>query len=85
MANLNHKKALVLGGSRGIGAAVVTRLRQEGADTRFTYANSDQAAEELAAKTVSKAIKVDSSNRDALVSVIRDQEAQHTIDGGFGA
>ena len=75
MTNLDNKKALVLGGSRGIGAAVVTRLQQEGADTRFTYANSDQAAEELAAKTVSQAIKVDSTNRESLAAVIRDQGA----------
>ena len=43
MTNLSNKKALVLGGSRGIGAAVVTRLQQEGAATTFTYANADQA------------------------------------------
>ena len=30
MANLLNKQALVLGGSRGIGAAVVTRLQQDG-------------------------------------------------------
>lgn len=75
MANLNNKKTLVLGGSRGIGAAVVARLQQEGADTRFTYANSDQAAAELAAKTGARAIKADSRNREALASVIRDQGA----------
>jgi cyclic-di-GMP-binding biofilm dispersal mediator protein len=73
MANLNNKQALVLGGSRGIGAAVVTRLQQEGADTSFTYANSNQAAVELTSKTGARAIKVDSTNRDALATVIRDQ------------
>ncbi len=75
MTNLTDKKALVLGGSRGIGAAVVTRLRQEGATTVFTYANSDQAADDLAIKTGSQAVKVDSTNREALASVIRDQGA----------
>ena len=75
MTVLNNKQALVLGGSRGIGAAVVTRLQQEGADTRFTYANSDQAAAEVEAKTGARAIKVDSTNREALASVIRDQGA----------
>ena len=73
MANLPNKQALVLGGSRGIGAAVVTRLQQEGVSTTFTYAN--QSAEELTAKTGAQAIKVDSTNREALASVIRDQGA----------
>jgi cyclic-di-GMP-binding biofilm dispersal mediator protein len=75
MTNLNNKKALVLGGSRGIGAAVVTRLQQEGADTSFTYANSGQAAAEVETKTGARAIKVDSTNREALSLVIRDQGA----------
>jgi NAD(P)-dependent dehydrogenase (short-subunit alcohol dehydrogenase family) len=37
MSTLNGKKALILGGSRGIGAAIVTRLAAEGATTTFTY------------------------------------------------
>lgn len=75
MSHFINKKALVLGGSRGIGAAVVTRLQQDGADTTFTYASSDQAATELAAQTGAQAIQVDSGNREALASVIRDQGA----------
>lgn len=75
MANLIGKKALVLGGSRGIGAAVVTRLQQEGATISFTYASSDQAAAEVSTNTEAKAIKVDSSDREALASVIQDQGA----------
>ncbi|WP_415887778.1 SDR family oxidoreductase [Neptuniibacter sp. QD37_6] len=75
MATLTNKKALVLGGSRGIGAAVVARLQQEGAATSFTYANSDDAATEVAANTGAKPIKVDSSNREALAAVIQDQDA----------
>lgn len=75
MTHFINKKALVLGGSKGIGAAVVTRLQRDGADTAFTYASSDQAAIELAAVTGAKAIKVDSADREALASVIRDQGA----------
>lgn len=75
MANLIGKKALVLGGSRGIGAAVVARLQQEGATTSFTYASSDQAAAEVSANTGANAIKADSSDRKALASVIQDQGA----------
>jgi len=75
MSNLSNKKALVLGGSRGIGAAVVARLQQEGATTTFTYANADQAASEVSTNTGAQAVKVDSTNRAALAEVIREQGA----------
>jgi cyclic-di-GMP-binding biofilm dispersal mediator protein len=75
MTHFVDKKALVLGGSRGIGAAVVARLQRDGADTTFTYANADEAATQLSAETGAQAIKVDSANREALAAVIRDQGA----------
>ena len=34
---LENKRALVTGGSRGIGAAIVKRLASEGADVALTY------------------------------------------------
>lgn len=73
MANLVNKTALVLGGSRGIGAATVRRLVNEGAKVTFTYASSDAPAKQLAAETGSKAIKVDSADRQALTQVIQSQ------------
>ncbi|CAG0993494.1 3-oxoacyl-[acyl-carrier protein] reductase [Anaerolineae bacterium] len=45
---LNKKIALVTGGSRGIGAAIVRRLAQEGAHVAFTYSSSEKAAKALA-------------------------------------
>ncbi|MGE7084044.1 SDR family oxidoreductase [Achromobacter xylosoxidans] len=42
------KAALVTGGTRGIGAAIVRGLAQRGAAVAFTYASSDSAANELA-------------------------------------
>ncbi|MFO7708042.1 MAG: 3-oxoacyl-ACP reductase family protein [Desulfobacterales bacterium] len=44
---LNGKVALVTGGSRGIGAAIVRRLAQEGADVAFSYSASAKAAKAL--------------------------------------
>lgn len=44
MKKLTDKIALVTGGSRGIGAAIVKRLAAEGAKVVFTYANSAEKA-----------------------------------------
>lgn len=46
MSRLAGKRALVTGGSRGIGAAIAMRLAREGADVALTYERSaDKAAE----------------------------------------
>ena len=44
---LNGKVALIQGGSRGIGAAIVKRLAAEGAAVAFTYVSSGAKSEEL--------------------------------------
>lgn len=44
------KIALVLGGSRGIGAAIVEQLALDGAKVTFTYAASQERAERLASR-----------------------------------
>lgn len=44
---LSGKVALVTGGSRGIGAAIVRRLARDGADVAFSYAASAERAEDL--------------------------------------
>jgi 3-oxoacyl-[acyl-carrier protein] reductase len=46
MASLQGKRALVTGGSRGIGAAVVRRLPQEGADVALTFVSAPEHASE---------------------------------------
>ncbi|HLW26843.1 MAG TPA: SDR family oxidoreductase [Kiloniellales bacterium] len=72
MARFDGKSALVLGGSRGIGAAIVRRLAADGAKVAFTYAASYAAAEELAVETDSRAVLTDSSDRDAVISRVRE-------------
>ena len=39
-----NKKALVTGGTRGIGKAIVLDLAANGCDVVFTYHSSDEAA-----------------------------------------
>ncbi|OCJ54068.1 SDR family oxidoreductase [Agrobacterium tumefaciens] len=66
------KSVLVLGGSRGIGAAIVRRFADEGAKVTFTYGASQGAAEELVKETGSTAIRADSANRGEVIRVVRD-------------
>jgi 3-oxoacyl-[acyl-carrier protein] reductase len=47
---LSGKIALVTGGSRGIGAAIVRRLSRDGATVAFTYASSPERAQALVAE-----------------------------------
>lgn len=70
MADLAGKRALVLGGSRGIGAAIVRRLAAEGATVSFTYLGAQAAAEQLAAATGGTARRVDSADRDAVIAAV---------------
>src|SRR5690625_1453905 len=71
MTYFHGKNALVLGGSRGIGAAIVRRLAAEGAQVTLTYAASREAAERLAAETGSTAALTDSADRDAVIARVR--------------
>lgn len=45
--SLEHKNALVTGGSRGIGRAIALKLADYGANVAITYASSADAAEEV--------------------------------------
>ncbi|POU77101.1 oxidoreductase [Leclercia sp. LSNIH6] len=72
MAALQKRSVLVLGGSRGIGAAIVRRFASEGASVVFSYAGSPDAAAQLAAETGSVAVQTDSADRDAVIKLVRD-------------
>ncbi|MCQ7028933.1 SDR family NAD(P)-dependent oxidoreductase, partial [Escherichia coli] len=64
MGAFTGKTVLILGGSRGIGAAIVRRFVTDGANVRFTYAGSKDAAERLAQETGATAVFTDSSDKD---------------------
>lgn len=72
---LENKRALVTGGSRGIGAAIVKRLAREGAHVALTYVSKpDQAyatvkaAQALGVKGL--AIQADSTDPKAVVAAV---------------
>ncbi|MHC5936114.1 3-oxoacyl-ACP reductase family protein [Nostoc sp.] len=72
---LKNKRALITGGSRGIGAAIVKRLASEGADVAFTYASSPDRANEIvqAAQALgvqALAIQADSAEATAVVAAV---------------
>ena len=73
--NLSGKVALIQGGSRGIGAAIVKRLAAQGAAVAFTYVSSAAKAEELQNSVISEggkalAIHADSASADAIRNAV---------------
>jgi 3-oxoacyl-[acyl-carrier protein] reductase len=85
MKMLNEKKALVTGGSRGIGAAIAIGLARAGADVAITYFNSPDAANqtvgairETGAQGI--AIKADAGNGEAVREAVAEA---HRLLGGM--
>ena len=72
MTSYQGKSVLVLGGSRGIGAAIVKRFTADGAKVTFTYGASQEAAEQLARDTGSTAVRADSADRNAVLNLVRE-------------
>ncbi|WP_243055562.1 3-oxoacyl-ACP reductase family protein [Pseudomonas sp. BP01] len=75
--SLEGKVALVQGGSRGIGAAIVRRLAREGAQVAFTYVSSAGPAEALAREITENggkalALRADSADAAAVQLAVDD-------------
>jgi len=75
MSDFAGKNILVLGGSRGIGKAIVERFAAGGGQVAFTYAGSAEAAAALAAETGAEAIRTDSADRDAVIATVAGRGA----------
>lgn len=81
MNKLANKIALVTGGSRGIGAAIVKRLASEGATVAFTYNSSPEKAEALAQEInagggKAQAIAANSADAAAVTAAVEQTVSQ---------
>jgi 3-oxoacyl-[acyl-carrier protein] reductase len=83
MSTLLGKAALITGGSRGIGAAIVRRLASEGASLAFTYAASEDRATALGAEVEKSGRKVLPIKADSADSAAVKQAVARTV-SSFG-
>ena len=67
---MKDKIAIVTGGSRGIGAAIVKRFAAAGAKVYFTYANSESAAHGLASETGASAMRCPQGDPVAIAEAV---------------
>src|SRR5262249_47585136 len=81
---IQHKRALITGGSRGIGAAIVKRLPREGAHVALTYSSKPDEANKTAAAAKALgvqalAIQADSADPEAVVAAV--EQTVHEFGG----
>jgi len=68
--------ALVTGGSRGIGAAIAKRLKDEGFRVAASYAGNDEAAQRFKSETGIPVFKWDVGDFDACANGVRQVEGE---------
>jgi 3-oxoacyl-[acyl-carrier protein] reductase len=76
MPEFHGRTAIVTGGSRGIGRAIVTELASRGANVAFTFSRNQEMADSLVAETqtgAGKAIafQVEATNADAADKMVK--------------
>ncbi|MEV5832140.1 SDR family oxidoreductase [Nocardia sp. NPDC052112] len=81
MSDLTDKVALVTGGSRGIGAAIVRHLAAAGADVALTYQHNELQAKSVVAEAEAVgrraiAIQADSADAGAVVAAVHRAAAE---------
>jgi len=82
---LKNKRALVTGGSRGIGAAIVKRLAREGAHVALTYVSKPDQANATAKAALAlgvQAVAIQADNADAK-AVVAAVERTAAVFGGI--
>ena len=65
MKLLEGKTALITGGSRGIGEAIVLKFAEQGANIAFTYLSSEEKAKAIETKVAAMGVQVKSYKSDA--------------------
>ena len=85
MELVKGKVAFITGGTRGIGAAISTALKQAGYKVAANYGGNDEAANQFKAETGIPVFKFDVSDSAACEAGIRAVEAEHGPDRGHAA
>ena len=75
MKKLENKRAIVTGGTRGIGKAIVLELASQGCNVVFTYSSSSEAAAKIEAMSAGLGVKLFGIQADAA----KFSEAEKTI------
>lgn len=81
MGILDGKVALVTGGSRGIGEAIVREMAAQGAEVAFTYRSSSERADQIAAELTDEGCKVKAFKSDAASFEDSEKLIKELIDG----